>query len=193
MLDIVSKFLICVLVISEALERLLLRRFRYEKSIQVPNELTEISSDPDLYTCHSCDRCQGISTEYHKFRTEVYEGSLGKTAQFWVLYMDLVRNQHYAHVAVQSNNFDLRLFAWEYMIPFYFALNKVNYARYGSYYLQQMKNIQTLYPGLKSLLEHKGLSVQAQNRYAIRTAIDQRGEQTINRDAKTSGGIKSFA
>ena len=30
-------------------------------------------------------------------------------------------------------------------------------------------------------------------RYPIRTAIDQRGEQTINRSAKTSGGITHFA
>ena len=55
-----------------------------------------------------------------------------------------------------------------------------------------MGNIEKFYPNLKPLLETKGLSVQGQDRYAIRTSIDQRGEQTINRDAKTSGGIKSF-
>ena len=43
------------------------------------------------------------------------------------------------------------------------------------------------------LLLNKGLSVQAQSRYSLRTSIDQHGEQTINRDVKTSGGIKSFA
>ena len=35
--------------------------------------------------------------------------------------------------------------------------------------------------------------MQGQEKYPCRTAIDQRGEQTINRDAKTSGGIKYFA
>ena len=35
--------------------------------------------------------------------------------------------------------------------------------------------------------------MQGQEKYLCRTAIDQRGEQTINRDAKTSGGIKYFA
>ena len=39
----------------------------------------------------------------------------------------------------------------------------------------------------------KRASVQAQDRYPARTSIDQRGEQTINRDAKTAGGIKFFA
>ena len=38
-----------------------------------------------------------------------------------------------------------------------------------------------------------GLSVQAQDSYPLKTSIDQRGDQTINHDAMTSGGISSFA
>ena len=56
-----------------------------------------------------------------------------------------------------------------------------------------MANIETAHPGCKKLLLNKGLSVQAQSRYPLRTSKDQRGKQTINRDAKTFGGIKSFA
>ena len=37
------------------------------------------------------------------------------------------------------------------------------------------------------------MSVQGQSRYPTRSPIDQRGEQTINRDVKSSGGIKFFA
>ena len=52
--------------------------------------------------------------------------------------------------------------------------------------------MKTLCPGLKDMIEKTGLSVQAQDRYPILTALDQRGEQTIIRDVKTSGGIKAF-
>ena len=38
----------------------------------------------------------------------------------------------------------------------------------------------------KELVEN-GLSIQAQEKYPLATACDQRGEQTINRDAKTAG------
>ena len=55
-----------------------------------------------------------------------------------------------------------------------------------------MDNIEKFYIDLKPLLETIDLSVQGQDRYAIRTSIDQRREQTINRDAKTSAGIKSL-
>ena len=63
----------------------------------------------------------------------------------------------------------------------------MNYARYGSYYVQVLKQIQSKYPGLMELLLPCELSVQAQETNPVRTAIDQQGEQTINRDAKTSG------
>ncbi len=59
--------------------------------------------------------------------------------------------------------------------------------RYGSYYLHSLKNIDQNHPGMRGILEKHGLSVQAQEHYPLRTAIDQRGEQTINKDAKTSG------
>ena len=53
-----------------------------------------------------------------------------------------------------------------------------------------LESIELQYPGCKELLLSAGLSVQAQDHYPNRTAIDQRGEQSINRDAKTAGGIK---
>ena len=43
------------------------------------------------------------------------------------------------------------------------------------------------------MLNKQGVSIQSQDRYPLRTAIDQRGEQTINRDAKTAGGLTMIA
>ena len=96
------------------------------------------------------------------------------------------------HNAVHINNFDLRMIAWKKMLPFFFAINKTNYSRYGSYYLRMLESIELQYPGCKELLLSAGLSVQAKDHYPDRTAIDQRGEQSVNRNAKTAGGIKKF-
>ena len=54
-----------------------------------------------------------------------------------------------------------------------------------------MENLNETYPGLQELISQHRLSIQAQEKHLLRTAADQRGEQTINRDAKTSG-IYSF-
>ena len=93
------------------------------------------------------------------------------------------------HLTVQENNCDLRLAAWENWLPLYFATNQFNYARYDSYYIEVLANIETLYPGLKQPLQKTGLSGQVQEMYPSRVAFHQRGEQTVNRDAKTAGKV----
>ena len=103
-----------------------------------------------------------------------------------------MRTQHKIHTAVQTNDFELRLQAWEEMLPFYFAFNKTNYARYGCWYVQTMKEIDLRYPGLKEMFKTSGISVQAQSAYPSRTSTDQRGEQSINRDAKTAGKMNQI-
>ena len=69
----------------------------------------------------------------------------------------------------------------------------VNYARYESYYVHTLKNMEILQPGLKYMLEKTGLPVQVQGHYPICAALDQQREQTINRGAETSGGIKAIS
>ena len=52
--------------------------------------------------------------------------------------------------------------------------------------------MEVLYPGLKDLFSVKGMSVQAQERIPLKVPVHQSGEQTLNPDAKTTGGIKYF-
>ena len=40
-------------------------------------------------------------------------------------------------------------------LPFYFALNKINYARYGSYYVETLKLIDITHPDLKEMLKKR--------------------------------------
>ena len=98
-----------------------------------------------------------------------------------------MRLQHQAPAAIQTDDFKMRLVAPERVLLYYFIFNKMNYARYGSYYVQVLKQIENKYTGLMELLLPCGLSVPAQETYSVLYVIDQRGEQTINRGAKTSG------
>jgi len=41
-----------------------------------------------------------------------------------------------------------------------------------------------MYPGLGTLIYKYGLSIQAQENYQLMNAVDQSGEQTINKNAK---------
>ena len=50
-----------------------------------------------------------------------------------------------------------------------------------------MKNLESYFPGLKV-----NLSIQGQGQYHIRTAVDQTGQQSLNKDAKAVGAINEF-
>ena len=63
-----------------------------------------------------------------------------------------MRLQHQGHAAIQTNDFEMHLNARQTVLPYYFIFNKMNYARYGSYYVQVLKEIESNYPGLKGLL-----------------------------------------
>lgn len=52
-----------------------------------------------------------------------------------------------------------------------------------------MTHLNDFFPGMEELIDRNGLSIQAQENHHVMTAADQRGEQTINRDAKTLGNL----
>ena len=89
---------------------------------------------------------------FSKFRDQVAQGKYGKTAQFWCIYLDLMKMQHWIHTTLQENDFELQIKSWKFFLPFYFALNKINYARYESYYVEALKSIEIILPGLKEML-----------------------------------------
>ena len=114
--------------------------------------------------------CSNLIQRYENFEQRVSKGEFGKTAQFWLNYLDLMRLQHQVHAAIQTNDFEMRLDAWERVLLYYFIFNEMNYVWYGSYYVQVLKQIESKYPVT----------------HPVRDAIDQRGEQTKNSDVKTS-------
>ena len=116
----------------EALERLLLTRFLTEIKPAIPDELVQLSADPNNDSVNSelIEELETLSNSYELFRKNVRYGAIGKTAQFWVMYADLMRYQVMAHTAVQENDLDTLIYCWQIFIPMYFAMNKTHYSRY---------------------------------------------------------------
>ena len=93
---------------------------------------------------------------------------------------------HIFHYAINQNNYDLRLAVWEEMLPFCFIFNKVHYARYGSYYINQLKYLQNTHLGAKEEIQEYGLSVRRSS-YGIGQAVDLLANRLFMKSAKTSG------
>ena len=115
--------------------------------------MVAFAADPDeRLTDDLLTHSEGPYALYNDYLEQIRQGNLGKTAQYWLTYLDLMRMQDAIHTAVQENNFESRLYAWEYFIPFYFVFKKNNYARYGSYYLETLKAIENSYPGMNEMM-----------------------------------------
>ena len=166
---------------GEALERLCMELFMNNGNV-LPNEVLMCCEDIPMSSefLEEGDAVTTFIEKYEEFKADARNGKCGKTAKFWaVYYMDVLSNIIQIHHAVQTNDFGLQLDRLKKALPFCFALNKQNYARYGTIYVRSLANIETMHPGFKKLLLNKGVSVQAQSRYPLRMSIDQHGEQTI--------------
>ena len=100
-----------LLAMSEALDRLLIARFCGETKENIPDHLISISADPDSFDSDYLDQVSKFAVKFEDFKARVRSGEFGKTKQFWMTYLDLIRVQHYVHTAVQENNFQLPVLA----------------------------------------------------------------------------------
>ena len=128
---------------------------------------------------------------YESLKSCCLRGEFGKTPQFWMTYQKAIDRQHKFHFSINTSDLDLRLKCQKDSLPLCFTTNKQNYARYGTYYITQLENIDLTHPGAKEELQETGLSV-SRNQFNIRQSIDGAGEQTFMRSSKTTGDVKHF-
>ncbi|KAG1651526.1 hypothetical protein GQR58_026968 [Nymphon striatum] len=94
--------------------------------------------------------------------------------------------------ADREANLSMHLDAVMKAIPFFLA-GRVNYARYTPVYVAEMKELETKDPIMFNHMKSGGFVVKrAEDKMFNCVPTDQALEQTINREAKTQGGIIGF-
>ena len=163
--------------LSEALERLLFQRFLTSVDA-IPDALSEnlqshTADEEILNTLMNDEEIGAFLAKFEEYNDEVRKGNHEKTSQFWlVYYLDIMQNQHLLHTAIQTNNFYLRLHGLKTMLPYFFAMDKQNYAQYGSCYINTLEHLDITHPGCRQLLKYKGrreISLQSCHRSMGRT------------------------
>ena len=138
--------------LSEALHRLLLENESAE--LHVTDDLMKL-----LKECQDKGDCKELvknleftkfAEKYGKLREQYLSGERGKTAQFWMFYIELVELQHKFDYSINVNEFELRLDCWRKLITLCFPANKRNYAPYGSYYARVLENLHVTHPGWRN-------------------------------------------
>ena len=80
---------------------------------------------------------------------------------------------------------------WKTWMPLCLATNHVHYGRYGTYYINFLKNIKNTQSGAIKEKWEKGLCVRC-NDIGTEQAFDLAGKQTYMKSAKTLGKIFSL-
>ncbi|KAK3107392.1 hypothetical protein FSP39_013623 [Pinctada imbricata] len=186
-------------IMLEALERTLLSKFLTMNSTnQVARDLLSTlvcDLSPSILTIvENSEECKTLFHEYNEFRVSVLDGDLGKTAQYWMSYMNSVWEILSFIKATKVNDLDLHISSLNNLCSLLFAYDQPNYARYLPVYMLSMYNLEESHPLVATALrQDHGFSVARSNIPATRNSVDITIEQTINRHAKSSGGVIGFS
>lgn len=85
--------------------------------------------------------------EYSVFREGVNKGDHGKTAKFWVSYMNHIWLILHLFKAVKTNDYYLYGACLHQMTDLFFSYDGHNYARYLTYFSVFLANIEQTHPG----------------------------------------------
>lgn len=94
--------------------------------------------------------------------------------------------------ADREANFELHLEAVKDVIPYFFITGRVNYARYTPVYLAEMLALEESAPEMFGHLMNGGFVVRRSDKVFNCVPTDQALEQSINREAKSRGGVIGF-
>ena len=122
--------------------------------------------------------------EYLLFRQQVRGGSLGKTAQFWLTYMNHVLLVFSLLYAVKINDY-LYGACLSKVVDLFFSFDGQNYARYLCYFSLFLVNIEETHLGATQLLKLGAMRVARSFILANRCTVDKTIEETFMRHAKS--------
>ena len=119
----------------------------------------------------------------------------GQMSAFWMSYIQIVGDVLLGLIrASREGNRLLHLYAVRVMIPWCFAYDRNNYARYLPVYYAQMTNLPAERPDVHQNFMEGQFSVQLFDESPFaRIPVDQTREVTVDKDTKTTGGVTRFS
>ena len=114
--------------------------------------------------------------------------SNGKLSEFWISYLDMTEILLGLLHASRKGNWEPHLSSIRRMLPWCFAYDNINYARYLSSYLLEMSHLEEDHPDVASYFRAGGFSVQIGDDNPFgRIPVDQTCEETATKDTQTPG------
>ena len=189
-------------IVSEALERMRWKEFvsnsdptdlaNWQASIGISiQKLQSCITDENLGNVVSSPALHELHKRYADYCCQRAEAS--EMFKFWKSYLDMVCLLLRFVRSSRIGDWDLHLQCIREMLPWCFAYDRQNYARFMTYYWLQMTQLPQTHPEADLFLRSGGFSVQRSNNSFAMVPSDQAIEQSMNRETKTTGGIVGFS
>ena len=147
-----------------------------------------------MQTFERTDKYNSFMERYEQYTHLTWSGEHGKTAAFWMMYMELVELYLLFNRACHTNDLELFTFCLGKMCAIFFATSRPNYARWMTRYHLDLLNIDETHPSARAILEAGALSIRRTNKPFSRSPVDLTLEQTVNADAASRlTGIAAFS
>lgn len=188
-------------IVFEAMHRMLWQGFKIwlqskDTSVNYPTIVSDIQkirkefNQDEFQKLLSSEKFVELSRLYEEYKQE----NNGPLKVFWISYLEMVGTLLSFIRATREGNWDLHLECIRAMLPWFFAYDHVNYARYLPVYLVQMLSLEETHPEAYRLLADGDFGVQRSSSQGFsQVPVDQTIEQTLNRSTKTKGGIIGFS
>lgn len=124
-----------------------------------------------------------LLNDYNIYKEQTLNGELGKTAQFYLIYVNLVNYYLTLSRSIRIGDFELFRFILPKITNLFFICNQQNYARWGVKYHANLLNVATTHPDLFEEFQKGCFGIKRTNKHFSRQPIDLVLEQTINADA----------
>ena len=160
---------------------------------EVSNELVLTKIDKQVYD--TLDANKSIQEYFNNYSNLKYEinNSEFRLPKFWISYIEMVELLLNVIYACRAGLWDLLLECIREIIPYAFAYDNINYARYLSVMLGDMLALEYDFPEICEQFLLGNFTAQLSDGVFSRVETDKVIEMTLNKDTKTPGGTTGFS
>ena len=126
---------------------------------------------------------EDVLSKYLKFVKDTEEGRHGKTAQFWMNYIQMIQMYHTFTRSIRTGNFDIYTAILPEISNYFFALNHHNYTRWSVKYHDNLTRLPHTHPEVYDDFKKGWFGMKRTAKPFSRIPKDLTIEQTINDDA----------
>ena len=190
-----------IIMLAEAIERLRYEAFWKQADHSSFNELEEMfprlltslsDVDGELSKCILDQIMESSQLELFLSSIDQFSELCCQTSEqckFWIGFLKIVDMIKNLVRADREGDFPLHMKAMQDLCPVFLGCGSINYQRYGTFYLEQLKNLKFKMPELYQSFMKGDFVVRRTNGNFCAVAADMALEQTIQRSAKSTRGI----